>query len=503
MTAELTGPLSPGAIELFFSYAREDESLRNDLAVALAGLRRQGLISEWYDRKITPGQEFDREIDSHIESARVILLLVSADFLNSEYCWGNEVARAIERHSSGDARVIPIILRPTDWKSAPFARLQALPRDARPITAWDNKDAALEDIAIGIRKAITDLISEGLQAAPTRPAPIEKELGPVPPLLSFPAPSNEQEAAERIRSGLFSSAEVDDLTSRVLQALDRGGPSAAREVIEDYLADVVNASIGGIRTAAALAGRLGLHDLAARLYLEASYKAPESPDLRRNLVVALSTFDQDDLALPFARRLVAENPDNEDYVELLAQVLQSAGHNVEAWAFTLRELERFPSSTYLLQYALASGQEAAGSREELDALAANFLSQDFAGITDGESRRARGHSLYASHLARLDRDKESVEHFEQAIQLGDSSPIMRGNYAVELGALGQDEEAERQFRIGMQDADNLTDYSRIKRQYVMFLVSRGRASEASQAQRETWEGVARSDDKVDSPGAPA
>src|SRR6266700_4465966 len=146
---QTTAPLS-----LFYSYAREDESLREQLEKHLRMLRRQGLISEWHDREIAAGTEWSKQLDEHLETASVILLLVSSDFLASDYCYNFEMQRALERHARDVAKVIPIILRPCEWHKAPFAALQALPRDGKPVTAWSNIDSAFLDIAQGIRRAI-------------------------------------------------------------------------------------------------------------------------------------------------------------------------------------------------------------------------------------------------------------------------------------------------------------------------------------------------------------
>ncbi|MEI7870090.1 MAG: TIR domain-containing protein [Candidatus Methylumidiphilus sp.] len=140
-------------LEVFFSYAHEDEALRDELAKHLSLLKRQGVISEWHDREITAGSQWKDQIDGHLESASIILLLVSADFLNSDYCYDIEMNRALERDARGEACVIPIILRPVDWQGAPFGRLQCLPKDAEPVTSWPNRDEAFLDIAKGIRKA--------------------------------------------------------------------------------------------------------------------------------------------------------------------------------------------------------------------------------------------------------------------------------------------------------------------------------------------------------------
>ena len=75
-------------------------------------------------------------IDEHLEAADVVLLLISADFLASDYCYDTEMKRALEKHKAGKARVIPIIIRPVDWKGAPFGELQALPKNAKAVTSW-------------------------------------------------------------------------------------------------------------------------------------------------------------------------------------------------------------------------------------------------------------------------------------------------------------------------------------------------------------------------------
>jgi TIR domain len=169
-------PQSP--VELFYSYAHEDEALRQELQKHLALLKREGRISEWHDRDITAGAEWRGQINTHLNSATLILLLVSADFIASEYCYDMEMRRALERHAAGEVRVIPIILRPVDnWQNAPFGRLQVLPTDAKPVTEWENLDRAFADVANGIRRA--------LQATPEKSEePVRQPISPaqqVPP----------------------------------------------------------------------------------------------------------------------------------------------------------------------------------------------------------------------------------------------------------------------------------------------------------------------------------
>ncbi|HMR68126.1 MAG TPA: TIR domain-containing protein, partial [Anaerolineae bacterium] len=157
------GATMPRSIKLFFSYAHEDEELRDELAKHLRILERQGIISAWYDRDITAGMEWANAIDDNLNTADIILLLVSPDFIASDYCYDQEMKRAMERHEAGEAIVIPVILRKTNWTSAPFSKLQALPKNAKPVKSWTDQDEAFTFISEQIQKVA--------QMLANRPAP--------------------------------------------------------------------------------------------------------------------------------------------------------------------------------------------------------------------------------------------------------------------------------------------------------------------------------------------
>lgn len=145
------------AAKAFFSYSHKDESLRDQLEVQFAMLQRVGIIEAWHDRRLTAGVPIDDSISARLEEADIILLLVSPDFLASDYCYDREMARALERHGEGTARVIPVILRPCDWHAAPFGKLLAVPRDGKPITRWPDADEAFLDVVNGIKAAIAEM----------------------------------------------------------------------------------------------------------------------------------------------------------------------------------------------------------------------------------------------------------------------------------------------------------------------------------------------------------
>ena len=154
---EMTSTVSAPALRVFYSYSHKDEELRDELATHLSLLRRQGLIVQWHDRETTAGKEWKGKIDETLERAGIILLLVSADFLASDYCYDVEMCRAMERHEKGEARVIPIILRDCSWTSAPFGKLQALPKDGKAVKAWADRDTAWRNVEQGIAKAVNEL----------------------------------------------------------------------------------------------------------------------------------------------------------------------------------------------------------------------------------------------------------------------------------------------------------------------------------------------------------
>jgi WD40 repeat protein len=155
-------------LRIFCSYSHRDEEYLNQLRTWLRGLERQGLIEWWHDRKISPGWEWEEAIDKNLRTADVVLLLVTPDFMASDYVFEKELGKAVERHKRGQARVIPIIVRPADWEGAPLDRLQALPKDAKPITTWLNRDEAWLDVARGIRRAVQELLVERQERAATK-----------------------------------------------------------------------------------------------------------------------------------------------------------------------------------------------------------------------------------------------------------------------------------------------------------------------------------------------
>lgn len=141
-------------IEVFISYSHVDERFRLSLGKHLMALERQKIVSIWHDRKISPGSAFEGEIEERLENSSLILLLVSADFIASEFCFTKEMQRALARHDDGEALVVPIILRPVDISGLPFEKLLFLPEDGKAVTLWQDEDLAWMNVVEGIRKSI-------------------------------------------------------------------------------------------------------------------------------------------------------------------------------------------------------------------------------------------------------------------------------------------------------------------------------------------------------------
>jgi tetratricopeptide (TPR) repeat protein len=144
-------------LQVFISYAHEDESLCQEFLTHLSQLQRDGMIRDWHDRRISGGSEWAGQIDEHLNTADIVVLLVSPDFLASEYCYDVEMKRALERHAAGTARVVPVILRPADWKTSPFSVFNALPTDGKPVVDWKTHDHAFLNVVEGLRQVIREL----------------------------------------------------------------------------------------------------------------------------------------------------------------------------------------------------------------------------------------------------------------------------------------------------------------------------------------------------------
>lgn len=221
--------------KVFFSYSFKDHSFLEELKKHLIPLQREGLINEiWYDRNISAGKEREKEIDEHLSSSHVILLLVSPDFIASEYCYGKEVIKAIERHDQGEAIVIPVILRPSSWENTLFGKLQPLPRNRKPINdpSWKTRDKAYVEVAEGIRDAIQELS----QKHPLTESPLPEYTANTASIIELSRQSNSRDIASKMSTIVTSESNEfspsSSGTNRPTQSLDK--KPELHGILKDY-----------------------------------------------------------------------------------------------------------------------------------------------------------------------------------------------------------------------------------------------------------------------------
>src|SRR5260370_10683674 len=199
-------PLDPFALRpeqargafVFFSYAHRDRWLKDELEKHLSNLKYRGLITTWHDREISAGGEWARQIDIHLNKAHIILLLLRSDVMASEYCYSIEMKQALERHKQREADVIPILLRPVLYTNTPFAKLQMLPSNGKPVVRWRDRDSAFVDIAYAIERVAQKYLppAQTISRLPMEHAPYVGEpvvpsvlqaQPPAPPPVAVPA----------------------------------------------------------------------------------------------------------------------------------------------------------------------------------------------------------------------------------------------------------------------------------------------------------------------------
>ncbi|MDY4350375.1 toll/interleukin-1 receptor domain-containing protein [Pectobacterium sp. CHL-2024] len=144
-------------LKVFISYSHKDEPYKETLDEHLSLLKRKNIINTWNDRRLIAGQSWDKEISDNILDSDVIIFLVSSSFISSDYCFGVEMKKALELHNENKSVVVPLIIRPCDWQAAEFGCLQGLPKDANPISKWDNEDEGWLDAVNGIKSLIANL----------------------------------------------------------------------------------------------------------------------------------------------------------------------------------------------------------------------------------------------------------------------------------------------------------------------------------------------------------
>jgi hypothetical protein len=208
---------------IFFSYSHADEGLRDHLEKHLSMLKRQAVISTWHDRRISAGSNLDHSISRELELADVILLLVSPDFLASNYCYDVEMVRAMERHALGECRVIPVILRHCDWHGAPFGNLLATPKDGKPVKSFPDLDEAFLQVEQAIKAAVASRVASPI------PPPNSRRNSTDPIRVSQSQASGPRSSNLRLKKS-FTDADIDTYQDEVFEYISRFFENSLSEV---------------------------------------------------------------------------------------------------------------------------------------------------------------------------------------------------------------------------------------------------------------------------------
>lgn len=144
--------------KIFISYAHKDEELKKQFETHLSGLKRQNVVDVWDDRQVLIGEKWDEKIKNKLLTSDIVIFLISSDFLASEYINEVEIKETILRHKNNEVLIAPIFLRPCDFESSILSGFQGVPRDAKFITTWSDKDSAFLEVINELKKLINEFI---------------------------------------------------------------------------------------------------------------------------------------------------------------------------------------------------------------------------------------------------------------------------------------------------------------------------------------------------------
>ena len=281
-------PASAAPVTLFYSYAHEDEALRDELQGHLKILERRGLLAPWHDRRIVAGEDWAQRIDANLRSAELVLLLVSKDFIESDYIMGTELGAAMARHAQRETVVVPIVVRavdldPDDADALPFLKLQGLPTDLKPVTSWQNRDEAWTNVAKGLRVTVK-AIREQRPVVAARPAPA------VPPSALPPVPATRPEppaADADVDAGAFENIDFASMSEPSEALPDCAAPAMASAAApaDPVLERVVQGAVGLVEGAQRNRGESALDAAAQQRVRSGAQALVDMPDQKRVLWV--------------------------------------------------------------------------------------------------------------------------------------------------------------------------------------------------------------------------
>ncbi len=186
-------------INIFIAYSREDAEILKKLRTNLKVLERTQNVNVWYDGEIEAGSDWEKSIKTHLYTADIILLLVTENFIASDYCYDVEMKEALSLHDQDKVRSIPIIAKECLWQDTPFARLQALPEDGKALTSsdWSNPNRPYLNVVEELRSICQDIRNKRKALSSDNPSSTTNEI------INNPT-SDESSNKKKILIGLMS-----------------------------------------------------------------------------------------------------------------------------------------------------------------------------------------------------------------------------------------------------------------------------------------------------------
>ena len=203
-------------VEIFCSYAHEDEELRKEFVSSVALLRQQKVVDVWHDKEILAGGNWVGEIDEHLNTADIVVLLISRHFLNSDFCYAKELTRALEREATKEAVVVPIIVRACDWEDAPFGRLQGIPYGGKPVTSWENREEAWTSVAKSLKLIVREVHSRKLEHLESLTTSEERARGYAQIMAGMPAIPRTKESEEQYLESVRKTEEARRIYAQIM-----------------------------------------------------------------------------------------------------------------------------------------------------------------------------------------------------------------------------------------------------------------------------------------------
>jgi tetratricopeptide (TPR) repeat protein len=455
------------SVKLFISYSHRDEALRQQLDKHLAPLKRQKVIEAWHDRQIPAGTEWANEIDENLRNADIVLLLVSPDFVASDYCSNTELEIAMSRHQQGAAIIIPVVLEPCDWSWLPFAKFQAFPKDALAVTSWPNQNEAFLNVATGIRKVAQDILAQRQGQFQQKEANQEKYKAKVEQVLSVSNNGEisvaDRDTLEELRESLgLTTAETQEAEDSAYQPfVDRTEKQekykkTLLKYIENYpFSEDITKQLEnrqrdlGLKNEDIVQVTQPILAEAEKRYQETLQATGVEQQLRVNRqadnldISSLNTDDQrnDQEAIECYRKAIELDPNNAITHNDLGLSWYYQGQDAEAIKSYRKAIELDPNNAIFYSNLGLSLQNQGQDAEAIES---------YRKAIELDPNDAFAHNNLGLSFSAQGKDSEAIEHYQKAIELDPSNATIHGNLGFSLSNQGRYEEATKSYQKAIE-----------------------------------------------------